>query len=188
MAIRLRRPTDEQLAALLARCRDDELTYRPKGGSLGGICPAGFHRRSWTIPLTGVDAFDRACNAIRAWAVHRGAGLDVVAEEPLAPGTNVAMSAPLPVGFVEITCRVVAIVDEPDRFGFAYGTLPVHPEEGEESFLVVRDGGGARFDVQAVSRQSHPLARAFSPIANRLQDAAARRYLAVMTAAASAGA
>ena len=77
---------------------------------------------------------------------------------PLAVGTNVAISAALPVGHVEITCRVVAVVDEPDRFGFAYGTLPVHPEQGEESFVVVRaDAGGARFDVQAVSRPVHPL-------------------------------
>ena len=107
---------------------------------------------------------------------------------PLEVGTNVAMSARLPVGFVEVTCRIVAIVDEPDRFGFAYGTLSVHPEQGEESFIVVRSGGGARFEVQAVSRPIHPLARVFSPIANRLQDAAARRYLAAMTAAVSAGA
>ena len=150
------------------------------------MVPTGFHRRTWTTDLSGVDAFDRACAAMRAWAVHRGAALDVLPDGPMAVGTNVAIGAPLPVGFVEITCRIVAIVDEPDRFGFAYGTLPVHPEQGEESFIVVRsDGGDVRFDVQAVSRPGHPLARVFAPIANRLQDAAARRYLAAMTAAVS---
>jgi len=147
--------------------------------------PRGFHRRTWTTGLPGADAFDRGGRAIRGWAVHRGAGLDVLPDGQLAAGTNVAIGAPLPVGFVEITCRIVAIVDEPDRFGFAYGTLSVHPEQGEESFIVVRSGGEVRFDVQAVSRPIHPLARVFSPIANRLQDAAARRYLAAMKAAVS---
>jgi uncharacterized protein (UPF0548 family) len=180
----LRRPTPEQLAELLVRCRDDDLTYQPTGGSLGGAVPTGLRRRQWTAALTGADVFDRGRDALRTWAVHRGAGLQVAPDGPLAIGTNVAISAPLPVGFVEITCRLVAVVDEPDRFGFAYGTLPVHPEQGEESFVVVRTAdAGARFDVQAVSRPIHPLARAFSPIADRLQDSAARRYLSAMKAA-----
>ena len=185
MAIRLHRPTDEQLAALLVRCGSDELTYEPTGGSLDGVIPPGLRRRHWTTALSGVDAFDRGCAAIRAWAVHRGAGLGVLTDGPLAFGTNVAISAPLPVGFVEITCRIVAVVDEPDRFGFAYGTLSVHPEQGEESFVVVRTPDGVRFDVQAVSRPIQPLARAFSPIADRLQDAAVRRYLSAMKATVS---
>ena len=138
MAIRLRRPRKEQLAGLLARCREDKLTYRPTGGSLGGVVPRGFHRRTWTTTLPDAEAFDRACDAIRGvGCAPRRRASTLWPRSRCAVGTNVAMSAPLPVGFVEITCRVVAIVDEPDRFGFAYGTLPVHPEQGEESFLVV---------------------------------------------------
>ena len=41
-----------------------------------------------------------------------------------------------------MTCRVASVVDEPNRFGFAYGTLPIHPEQGEQSFIVERDEGG----------------------------------------------
>ena len=181
MAIRLRRPTNADLAALLARCADADLTYAPVGGSLGGAAPSGLERHHWTTPLSGPSAFGRGADAIRAWAVHRGAGLDVLADGPIAVGTNVAMSAPLPIGFVELTCRIVALVDEPDRFGFAYGTLPVHPERGEESFLVVRDPDGeVRFDVQAVSGAAGALVRAFSSVADRLQAAAVKRYLAAM--------
>jgi uncharacterized protein (UPF0548 family) len=177
------------LGALLDRCAVEELTYAPTGGSLGGAVPAGLRRRSWSATLRGVDAFALGADAIRSWGVHRGAGLDVVPDGPIAVGTNVAMSAPLPLGFVEITCRIVAVVDEPDRSGFAYGTLPVHPEAGEESFVVVRAADGSvRFDVQAVSRPVDPLARAFVPIANRLQDAAVRRYLSAMQHAVSSGA
>ena len=76
---------------------------------------------------------------------------------------------------------IVAVVDEPDRFGFAYGTLPVHPERGEEAFLVVRDdAGNVRFDVEGVSRPSLRFGRALGPIADRLQHRAVRRYLSAM--------
>jgi uncharacterized protein (UPF0548 family) len=35
-------------------------------------------------------------------------------------------------------CRIVYVIDEPDRRGFAYGTLPGHPERGEEAFIISR--------------------------------------------------
>jgi uncharacterized protein (UPF0548 family) len=181
VVVRLRRPDDADLEVLLARCRDDDLTYGPTGVSLAGDAPAGLTSHRWSTPLPD-DAFAAATDAMRSWAVHHGAGLGVVTDGPLAVGTNVAMSAPLPVGFVDATCRIVAIVDEADRFGFAYGTLSVHPERGEESFLVVRDDqGGIRFDVCAVSTPTHPLARLAPPLADRLQASAARKYLSAMT-------
>jgi uncharacterized protein (UPF0548 family) len=43
-----------------------------------------------------------------------------------------------------------------------------------------------RFDVVAVSRPVHPLARASGPVAHLLQAAAVRRYLSAMNAAVSA--
>jgi uncharacterized protein (UPF0548 family) len=35
--------------------------------------------------------------------------------------------------------RVVAVVDEPLRCGFAYGTLEGHPVSGEEAFVIFRE-------------------------------------------------
>lgn len=35
-------------------------------------------------------------------------------------------------------CQVVYVLDEPDRQGFAYGTLPGQPESGEEAFVIER--------------------------------------------------
>lgn len=116
--------------------------------------------------------------------MHRGAGLVLAADGPIAVGTNVAFNAPLPIGFVDGTCRIVAVVDEPDRSGFAYGTLSVHPERGEEAFVVVRDETGAvRFDVEGVSRPAHPIARLLPPVGDRLQDRGVRRYLSAMQSA-----
>src|SRR5882757_8330476 len=184
MGLRLRRATRDDLASLLVSCRSDDLTYAPTGGSFGGTTAPGLKRRQWTTILSGADPFDLAVEALRSWTVHRDSGLALAADGPIAVGTNVAFSAPLPIGFVDGTCRIVAVVDETDRFGFAYGTLPVHPEQGEESFLVVRDGTGAiHFDVEGVSRPTQRFARLLPPIADRLQDAAVRRYLAAMESA-----
>ena len=180
MSIRLRRPTRSDLEGLLASCVDESLTYSPVGNSLGGVTPDGLRRHRWSVALPA-DCFDRASESIRSWEVHRGADLSVLADGPLEVGTNVAMGAPLPVGFVDVTCRVVAVVDEPDRRGFAYGTLPVHPEGGEEAFVIVRDDSGVRFEIEAVSKPRHPLARLVPPVADRLQNQAVQRYLSAMT-------
>ncbi len=69
------------------------------------------------------------------------------------------MAAPLPVGFIEVVCRVVDVVDQPDRCGFVYGTLPNHPEQGEESFIASRSANGVlTFEIVAVSRPRQILA------------------------------
>jgi len=182
MRLRLRRPTGDELAAVLDRCRSDTLSYEPVGVATDRTTtPPGLHRRRWTTLLDDPAAFATGADAIRAWAIHRGAGLAVAADGPLAPGTNVAMSAPLPVGYVIATCRIVAVIEEPNRYGFAYGTLSVHPERGEEAFTLTRDDGGVvRFDVDAISAPADPLARLLPPVANRLQRQAARRYLTAM--------
>jgi uncharacterized protein (UPF0548 family) len=145
-----------------------------------GPPPPGLQRRRWRADIGGDDVFGRAADALEHWAVHRGAGLTVATDGDLVAGTNVAMSAPLPIGFVDALCRVVVRIDEPDRFGFAYGTLTNHPERGEESFVVSRADGRARFTVHAVSRPVHPLARLAPPVADALQDRAVARYLAAM--------
>ena len=49
--------------------------------------------------------------------------------------------------------RVVAVIDEPTRRGFAYGTLPGHPLSGEELFLVERrDDDSVWLTIRSISR------------------------------------
>ena len=184
MSIRPWPARERDLGALLERGRNDALTYAPAGVSMGDdLAPSGLKRRHWTTPLAGSNAFERAAEALRTWGMHRGAGLRVAADGPIAVGTNVAFSAPLPIGYVDGTCRIVVVVDEPNRYGFAYGTLSIHPERGEEAFVVSRDGrGNVRLDIDGVSRPAHPLGRLVPPLPDHLQDRAVRRYLATMRA------
>lgn len=177
--IRVRRPSDAVLAALRVRCADGAFSYAPVGLTEPGVpTPPGFRRARWTTELGhGADVFDAAAATVMSWGMQRGAGLAVVADGTPRAGDVVAMAAPLPIGWIDVTCRVIAVIDEPDRRGFVYGTLPIHPETGEESFAVVRDAGGTvSLDIVAVSRSSHPLSRLAPPIARRLQAQAVGRY------------
>jgi uncharacterized protein (UPF0548 family) len=73
---------------------------------------------------------------------------------------------------------VIYVVDEDDRWGFAYGTLPHHVERGEESFIVSKDkDDNVTFTVESLSRPAAVLARLGSPIARAIQDKITRRYL-----------
>jgi uncharacterized protein (UPF0548 family) len=77
--------------------------------------------------------------------------------------------------------RIVAVVHEPDRFGFAYGTLPGHPERGEEAFLVERHADGrTTATIRVAAKGDWLIARLASPIVRRLQRAALNRYLAAL--------
>jgi uncharacterized protein (UPF0548 family) len=76
-----------------------------------------------------------------------------------------------------IPARVVYVVDEPGRRGFAYGTLPGHPERGEEAFVVERMADGSVWLViRAFSRPAGPLIWLGYPIARLLQSVYTARY------------
>lgn len=118
--------------------------------------------------------------------MHKASGFVVLAEGPPTVDGVVALSAPLPVGFIEATCRIVDVIDTADRYGFAYGTLSTHPERGEESFTVIRhEDDSIVFEIVVVSQPRNPLARACPPVARLLQRKATARYLATMRAAAA---
>ncbi|MGZ4748627.1 MAG: DUF1990 family protein, partial [Oryzihumus sp.] len=68
-------------------------------------------------------------------------------------------------------------VEEPDRVGFGYGTLPGHPESGEEAFVVEQVGGTVRFTVTAFSRGARWYTRLAQPVTLFAQRLALRRYL-----------
>jgi uncharacterized protein (UPF0548 family) len=73
--------------------------------------------------------------------------------------------------------RVVYVIDEPTRKGFAYGTLPGHPLSGEESFIVdVEDDGSVWLTIRSLSRPAPgkwSVAAPFLAIAQRVMR---RRY------------
>ncbi len=165
----------------LTPARADELRAAPLTCSRAAdttVAPAGFSSFSRTVALRRTD-LDGVTADLLGWRVHERAGLVVRASGPAAEDTVVEMRLGAGPVAVRIPCRVVAVVDEPDRRGFTYGTLPGHPECGEEEFLLERNADGSlRFTVSACSRPATLLARAGGPVTRFVQQTMTRRYLA----------
>jgi uncharacterized protein (UPF0548 family) len=86
--------------------------------------------------------------------------------------------------FLRLTfpARVVYVIDEPNRRGFAYGTLPGHAESGEEAFLVDRsDDGSVWFTVRAFSRPPTFWWWLVDPVLRMTQAFYTARYLRALT-------
>jgi len=178
---RIGRVAAADLATIARDAATRSPTYSDVGATLlSGPLPAGFRHDRYEMILGDADgdAFDRGAEGLREWAAHLGAGFVVEPHQPPAEGVTVAVAAPLGPLTAVAVCRIVAVVDEPDRYGFAYGTLPGHPERGEEAFVVQRnDGGCAAFNIIAFSRPAELLARLGGPVTRAIQERASRRYL-----------
>ena len=156
-------------------------SYPEVGATLHGeALPAGYHHLRYRTCL-GAVPLETAGDAVLSWRMHRATGARVTASAPrAAPGVSVVVR--LGVGPLRMTapCRVVWSVEEPDRMGFGYGTLPGHPERGEESFVVDRGADGLVWlTVTAFSRPAAWYARAAGPVVPLLQHGYARLLGAV---------
>lgn len=161
------------------------LTYPEHGAtatatSTPGALPAGYqHIRRTTTIGAGSDVFDAAAGDLLRFQVQLRAGVRIAASsERVAEG--VVLVQGLGVGPLRVSApaRVVWAVHEARRAGFAYGTLPGHPESGEEAFVLEHGADDAvRFSVVAFSRPATLLARAGGPVAALVQRFVTNRYL-----------
>jgi uncharacterized protein (UPF0548 family) len=67
-------------------------------------------------------------------------------------------------GPLRVPCRVVWISADEDALGFAYGTLPGHPQSGEEAFVVSRDGDRVVLTVRAYSKPGRRITDLAGPV------------------------
>ncbi|MCK9904617.1 hypothetical protein CC117_26825 [Parafrankia colletiae] len=166
----------------LVHCQDAELTY-PERGATATDLPDGYrHLRRRVLLGQGQPAFSVAAAVVMSWGMHRRAGLRLAASSAGADvGATVVMCAGWGGVGVLAACRVVWVLDEPDRRGFAYGTLPDHPEVGEEAFVVERDADDAVWlGITAFSRPNGFLPRLAGPAGLRAQTMMTTRYARVV--------
>jgi uncharacterized protein (UPF0548 family) len=185
----VRRPSDAELSQIAASVADAPFTYDEVSATARpDELPEGCHLvHAARVVGEGDGGFAAAVDGVRRWQLHRRQGYRVAPDEPrIEVGTVVAVDVPLIALHVIATCRIAWVVDEPDRFGFGYGTLPIHPESGEEAFVVERDQHDAahtvRLVITAFSRPRHPLVRLAGPMARRQQARATQGYLDALVA------
>jgi uncharacterized protein (UPF0548 family) len=155
------------------------LTYAEVGAT-AGVLPTGYrHIRRTAVIGTGRDYFEDAADRLMHWGVQRGAGLRIETSSEVAEEGALLT---IRLGPVPAYGRVVYTIDEPDRRGFAYGTLAGHPESGEELFAVRYDRGTVYVDVVAFSRAATWWSRLGAIPAYVAQRLVTDRYLKALQA------
>jgi uncharacterized protein (UPF0548 family) len=155
------------------------VTYAEVGATQGAL-PTGYHHvRAQRVLGIGRPLFEQAAEQLLTWDLHRRSGLTVrPGQERAAPGVDVVTGFGLGRLRLRIPCRVVYVVDEPVCQGFAYGTLPGHPEVGEERFTVeLNEAGEVVLTVTAFSRPATWWSRLGARVSRRVQARVTRRYL-----------
>jgi uncharacterized protein (UPF0548 family) len=175
-------PTDAA-AALLADLRQQDVTYDHVGSTLEPDRWPGRRIRQFRRDVgEGDGAFTAVVDRLRSWAPQRALGADVLPSHQQVEAEATVLIV-LRYGPLRIVApdRVVAVVDEPARFAFAYGTLPGHPEMGEESFTIEQlDSGTVRATIRIDARPATTWGHVAAPAMSFLQTAAVRRYLAAL--------
>ena len=143
--------------------------------------PAGFvvdHHRI----LLGTDCYPTARRQLQQWKMFEMGWVRLCWEDaPIAVGVTIASLISLGIVWSLCPVRIVSVIDEPRRAGFSYATLPDHEECGEERFLVEwLENGEVWFDVYAISRPRHWLARLGKPVVRLLQKRFARGAMRAM--------
>ncbi len=162
------------------RLRRALLTYSEVGRTRGGDAPAGYlHVTRSVVVGSGVDRFQEAATALCRWEMHRRAAVSVrPSSESVVDGAVAVLRLGRRSIGVDAPVRVVYVVEEDRRRGFAYGTLPGHPESGEEAFLVeLADDERVVLTISAFSRPASRLARLGGPMSRWIQRRVTNRYL-----------
>ncbi|WP_067972641.1 DUF1990 domain-containing protein [Mycolicibacter icosiumassiliensis] len=162
----------------LSTLRELPLTYAEVGATAGSL-PAGYHHLDLSAPIgKGRRRFEQAGDAVLRWGMQRGAGVGVRVDTD-SDVADVGTVALVRLGLMSAPCRVVYVVNEPDRRGFAYGTLAGHPESGEELFSVRYDPADETVyaQVRAFSRPATWWTKVGGPVGRLTQRVIARRYL-----------
>ncbi len=176
----IREPSDRDVADFISRQRNLPFTYSEVGAT-NTTPPAGYTVDHSRIQLgQGEATYRLAVDALRSWrhfdlgwvtVVPRGVAIEV--------GATVAVKARAFGTWSLNACRVVYVINDSRRFGFAYGTLPDHVECGEERFLIEwLEDDSVWYDILAFSRPRHPLVKVSVPLARMLQKRFARDSLA----------
>ncbi len=132
----------------------------------------------------GLAVYRRVAQGILTWELQRRSGL-LVRTEPdvVIPGARVVSGFGIGPFRINAPCEVVWVRrpvpgDGPQSAGFGYGTLPGHPERGEEAFEVEIDARNrVLLKITAFSRHSNWFYTAGGLVARAAQRHITSRYV-----------
>ncbi|MHA7248944.1 DUF1990 family protein [Arthrobacter tecti] len=126
----------------------------------------------------GDQAWQRAAEDVLLWRVKTRSGFTVDSDVPVHPGQRLIVTARVLGLTVREPIEVASVIQEHDRSGFSYRTLPGHPVCGEEAFIVHRRGDEVLLTVRSLTRASAQQPwRALFPLLLTAQRMVRWRYL-----------
>jgi uncharacterized protein (UPF0548 family) len=185
----IRKPSDVVIETFLRRANSMDFSYREIGRTRGDL-PEGYrvdHNR--VILGHGIETFRKAVSALRSWKMFSLGWVCLFRPStPVKSGSTVVVVV-RHFGFWSLHAnRVIYLIEEDRRFGFAYGTLSEHAERGEERFFVEWDHreDSVYYDILAFSTPQQWPVRIAWPLARMLQRKFARDSMSAMKRAVSA--
>ncbi len=139
----------------------------------------GFRRwEKSTVLGTGEDVWEWARGEVLRWGVKTRSGFSIASGASATAGDRPVIRAHAFGLSISEPVEVIEVVDDPDRVGFAYRTLPGHPVAGEEAFIVHRRADTVVLTLRSLTRPAAERRwRVLYPALLVAQAVARRRYL-----------
>lgn len=168
-------PSQEQIRDFLEGQKTQKFSYREVNQTYGAP-PRGYDYDDNQIQIGEGDGdYSRAREGLMGWSMLPAGWIKIslLNDEPIEPGLTLVIQArALGIWWMN-ACRVAYMIDEQEpvrRFGFAYGTLPAHVEQGEELFSIEQWADGTVwYRLQAFSRPRYWPLKLAQPVARLLQ-------------------
>lgn len=165
------RPDRTALERALTRQRALPVTFD------GPLQPtAGFRFVRVLEPLgTGENVLGQAARGLEAWAVYPGWMTLYPYPAPVEKGVCAAFVTGVTPFWAVSAVRITEVERSAGRSAFTLRTLPQHPLAGAERFCVYRDEQDAVwYELTALSKPQHPLAKLGAPAVRLVQRRFAR--------------
>lgn len=163
------KPKKHPLARFYQRLHAETFTYRFIGGSLADH-PTGYDTDDNKVLLgEGLAVFRQAADLLQQWKMFPFGWTEIYYphSKPIK-GNPVALRIKLLGKWWYFGSKIVYVLEEPNRVGFAYGTLQSHLERGEELFVIEKgERDQIHYRIRAFSKPdkwyvwlTYPFARA----------------------------
>lgn len=127
---------------------------------------------------SGQRVWEQARSDVLTWQVKRRSGFNVNATGPATAGKEMNIVVNV-LGFKIVEpVKVLHVVQDADRVGFSYSTLPGHPVSGQEAFIVWRKDNDVFLTVRSLTRSASTQPwKAIYPLLRLARRVVRRRYL-----------
>jgi uncharacterized protein (UPF0548 family) len=179
----LRKPSALVIEAFLTRQRTQTFSYLEVGSTNGSLPYTYTIDRNRVVLGNGEQVFRHVSSSLHNWQMFKLGWVDVYpAGAPIKVGETVAVMV-RHFGFWSLNaCRIVYVFENERSFGFAYGTLADHAEQGEERFSIEwsAEDDSVSYSILAFSKPRKLAARVARPLSRKLQKRFARDSMAAM--------